>query len=67
MITAEVGSKAKLVCSVAGAVGTVVFTWYENRRELHSDGAKYFINSLVSIYKSISWDVALLLVARTMV
>lgn len=52
MTVAEVGSRAKFVCSVDGAVGEVVFTWFEERLELH-DGPKYFINSLVSIYKSI--------------
>ena len=48
MTEAEVGTTAQFVCSVAGAVGDVIFTWYEGARQLNND-SKYIITSMVSI------------------
>ena len=48
MTEAEVGTKAQFVCSVAGAVGDVIFTWYEKALELNNN-SKYIINSSVSV------------------
>ena len=48
------GTTAQFVCSVAGAVGNVIFTWYEKARELNND-SKYNINYMVCIVSLCSY------------
>ena len=46
--TAEVKKTARFTCSVAGAIGDVVFSWYDGALELKND-TKYMITSLVCL------------------
>ena len=55
--TAEVKKTARFTCSVAGAIGDVVFSWYDDALELENNTI-YMITSLVCVCVCVSASVS---------